>query len=253
MKLAKFAIRSVAIALASGAVIAGATGCGTSSTPSAATPSPAPSGEPSPAAGVQTACGAVGGTVGPDQICHAHNATPSYTLDVRFPVDYPDQQALIDAVTQERDGFVDWVAQSIPRSFPYELNIIGHAYRSGTPASGTQSLLFHIGSDTGVHPVTRYKALNYDLSKQAPIAFDTLFKPDTQPMEVLNPIVQRELNKRGATGLLSLNDLGVNAYQNFAITDDAVIFLFDQDGLLPHESGPLEVSVPRTELASLLA
>jgi hypothetical protein len=32
-----------------------------------------------------------------------------------------------------------------------------------------------------------------------------------------------------------------------------VIFFFDQDGLLPHEDGPLEVSVPRTELAPLLA
>jgi hypothetical protein len=45
----------------------------------------------------------------------------------------------------------------------------------------------------------------------------------------------------------------VNAYQNFAIADDAVIFFFNQDGLLPHEDGPLEVDVPRTDIASLLA
>ncbi|HEY0695635.1 MAG TPA: RsiV family protein, partial [Kribbella sp.] len=145
------------------------------------------------------------------------------------------------------------VAQSVPRSYPYELNIVGRAYRSGTPASGTQTLVFTIGSDTGVHPVTTYTALNYDLSDHAPITFDTLFQPGAQPLEVLNPIVQRELDKRGATGQLSLNDLGVKAYQNFAITDDAVIFFFSQDGLLPHEAGPLQVSVPRTNLASLLA
>lgn len=114
-------------------------------------------------------------------------------------------------------------------------------------------MVLDIGSDTGVHPVTTYKALNYDLSKNAPITFDTLFKPGAEPLEVLNPIVQRELDKRSATGLLSLNDLGVTAYQKFAITDDTVIFFSNQDGLLPHENGPLEVEVPRTELATLLA
>jgi hypothetical protein len=101
--------------------------------------------------------------------------------------------------------------------------------------------------------VTTYQALNYDLSTHAPITFDTLFKPDTQPLEVLNPIVQRELDKRGATGALTLNDLGAKAYQNFAITDEAVIFFFNQDGLLPHERGPLRVEVPRMQLAGLLA
>ena len=207
--------------------------------------------QPSAAAGVESACAVLGGTVGDDQICHAHSATPDYTVDVRFPVDYADQQALIDAVTRVRDSFVDRVAQSMPRSFPYALYVIGHSYQSGAPASGTQSLVFDVGSDTGVHPVTRYKALNYDLSKHSPITFDTLFRPGTQPLEVLKPIIQRELDKHEAAQ--SLNDLSVNAYQNFAVTDDSVIFFFDQDGLLPHEDGPLEVSVPRTELASLLA
>jgi uncharacterized protein DUF3298 len=139
----------------------------------------------------------------------------------------------------------------MPRSFPYQLNIIGDQYRSGTSASGTQSLAFHIGSDLGIHPVTRYMTLNYDLSKHVPITFDTLFRPGTRPLEVLKPIVQRELDKHEAAR--SLDDLGVNAYQNFAVTDDTVIFFFDQDGLIPHEDGPLEVSVPRAELAAVLA
>ena len=47
------------------------------------------------------------------------------------------------------------------------------------------------------------------------------------------------------------DDFGAHSYQHFAITDDAVIFFFDHDFL--HEEGPREVSVPRTELISLLA
>ena len=53
---------------------------------------------------------------------------------------------------------------SVPRPFPYELDIAGTAYHSGTPASGTQSLALDMGSDTGIHPVTTYRALNYDLA-----------------------------------------------------------------------------------------
>jgi hypothetical protein len=45
----------------------------------------------------------------------------------------------------------------------------------------------------------------------------------------------------------------LQAYQNFASTDDAVIFFFNQDGLLPHTEGSLEVTVPRTDIAALLA
>jgi hypothetical protein len=204
-------------------------------------------------AATDSACAALVGTVGADQVCQVHTDNQGYVLDFRFPVDYPDQQALADLVTMRRDGFIDWVGDMPPNSIPCALHMIGEAFHSGTPASGTQSVVFTIGTDGGVHPVTTYKALNYDLSKHVPITFETLFQPGTLPLEVLNPIVQRELDKRGATGSLSLDDLGANAYQNFAITDDAVIFYFNQDGLLAHESGPLEVEVPRTELATLLA
>jgi hypothetical protein len=209
--------------------------------------------QPAPDAAPPSACAELGGTVDTDQRCHVRDAADGYALDFRFPVGYPDQRAVADFLKRRRDGYVEWVAESAPRSFPYELNITGKAYRSGSPDSGTQSLVLTIGTDLGVHPVTTYKAFNYDLSRRTQLTFDALFKPDTTPLAVLNPIVQRELDNRGSTGLLSLSDLGVKAYQNFAITDDAVIFFFDQDGLLPHENGPLKVSVPRTEIASLLA
>jgi hypothetical protein len=246
-------------AFASVTVIALAAGCGTPSTSNANTSSnpatPASSSAASPPPGVQSACATLAGTVDPDQSCHVHVATSSYTLDLRFPVDYPDQQALTDALTQERDGFIDWVAHNPlrGRSFPYELDIVGKAYHSGTPAAGTQSMVLDIGSDTGVHPVTTDRALNYDLAKQSAITFGTLFKSGTRPLDVLTPIVQREVDEHGGSGALSLNDLGTKAYRNFAITDDAVIFFFDQDGLLPHEDGPLQVDVPRIDIASLLA
>ena len=101
--------------------------------------------------------------------------------------------------------------------------------------------------------MTSYKAFNYDLNTHVPITYDTLFKPGTNPLAVLDPIVERELERRGHTIMQPFNVLGAKSYQNFALSDDAVIFLFGQGVLLAEVDGPLEVSVPRTELASLLA
>jgi Protein of unknown function (DUF3298) len=252
---------------ASVAAIAFAPGCSTPSTPNAhpssilatrASPSATASlssAPASPAAGVQSACTALAGTVDAHETCQLHSATSSYTLDFRFPVDYPDQQALTATLMQERDEFINWVAQNPPRgrSLPFELDILGEAYHSGNPAAGTRSIVLDIGRDTGVHPVASFRALNYDVARHTPMTFDTLLKPGTQPVDVLNAIVQRELDKHGDAGPLSLDDLGAKAYQNFAITDEAVIFFFDQDCLLQHTAGPLRVSVPRTDIASILA
>jgi hypothetical protein len=253
-------LRISTLALMAAATVVIAAGCATSRVPDANPPTPPPptaatsSARSAPAATGQSACTNLGGALQPDHNCRLHTATASYTLDFNFPVDYPDPHGLTDFLTHERDEYIGWVAKSPPRSYPYELNIIGKTYRSGTPASGTQSLVFNIGSDTGIHPVATYQAFNYDLDTHVLITFDTLFKPGTQPFELLKPIIQRKLNKHDAAGgPLSLNDLGVKGYRSFAITDDTVLFFFDQGTLLPHEDGPLEVAVPRTELASMLA
>jgi hypothetical protein len=179
----------------------------------------------------------------------------TYTLEMSFPLDYPDQTALTDVLTQDRDSFVDWVAEFGPdgRDRPYEHVVTAKTYRSGTPDSGTQSLVLEIQSDAGLahqgHPDTSFTALNYDVGNRTAITFDTLFKRGAQPLEVLNPIMLRELQKPGSV----VNDVSEHTYQNFAITDDAVIFFFGQDLVIEDNNGPHHVSVPRTDLASLFA
>jgi hypothetical protein len=69
---------------------------------------------------------------------------------------------------------------------------------------------------------------------------------------VLNPLVQSALGTPGSPGPQKL-DLDATAYQNFTITDGAVIFFFNQDGPLPFEANRLEVAVPRDKLESILA
>jgi hypothetical protein len=249
--------RNLLAALTSVAVIAGSVACGTATTADQPTSDPASAtATPAPAASAQSACAGLGGTVDADQTCHVHSATSSYTLDMSFPLDYPDQQAVIDYLTQDRADFVDWFTKFGPdgRDRPYEHVVTAKTFRSGTPTSGTQSLVLEIEDDTGAahqgHPNTLFKAFNYDLGRNASITFDTLFKPGTDPLAVLNPIVRREL---GIHPGIPIGDLDAKVYENFAITDDAVIFFFGQDQVLPDNNGPHQVSVPRSELASLLA
>ena len=209
-----------------------------------------------PTASAQSACDGLGGTVDANQICQVHSTTPTYTIDMTVPLDYPDQQAVFDYLTQDRADFLDWIAKfgGDGRSRPYMHDVTATTYRSGPPASGTQSLVLEVADDTGAahdgHPNTWFRALNYDLTKRAPITYDTLFKPGANPLKVLNPIVQREF---GTRSYMPVRDLDATTYRNFAITDDAVIFFFGEDQVVGDPTGHIRVSVPRSELALLLA
>lgn len=207
------------------------------------------------AAGPPSACTELGGTIDANQVCEVHTAGSGYKVTFTFPVDYPDQQALVDNLTQRRQDFVTFATERPPRDLPYELDANAKTFRSGTPTSGTESLVFKEYTESGgAHPVTSFAAFNYDLGKGAPITFDTLFKPGTNPVGVLDPIVQRKWEKLADDyGRLGDNTLGARTYQNFALTDDAVIFFIGQGMWLPEVAGPREVSVPRAELASILA
>ena len=57
----------------------------------------------------------------------------------------------------------------------------------------------------------------------------------------------------GSGGPADPNSLGATVYRNFALTDDAVIFFIGQGMWVYEAAGPQKVSVPRTELASVLA
>ena len=171
-----------------------------------------------------------------------------------FPVDYPDQDAVADVLGKQRDGFIELVEEPPVRDVPKALDIKSQTFRSGTPESGTESLVFEEYSNFGgAHPVTNYDALNYDLGKKAPITFDTLFKPGADAVAVLDPLVQDELKKALPGAPIPDNPVGAEMYKNFALTDDAVLFFISQGQWTISAAGPQTVSIPRTELASILA
>jgi hypothetical protein len=208
-----------------------------------------------PSAAAQSGCADLRGTVGPDDICRVQVQNPTYTLDLSFPNDYPDQAPLVAYLTQARDGFVNVAENPDAYNLPYELDAEGAGYQSGPPTTGTRSVVFTVWQNVGgVRPQTFYQAFNWNLAKNAPITFETLFKPGTKPMDVIYPEVDRYLERQGMIDPVPPGDgMDPAKYQNFAITDDSLVFFFSQGELFPESAGPVQASVPRAAVAPLLA
>jgi hypothetical protein len=189
-----------------------------------------------------------------DSTHHEQTETARYTIDISYPLDYPDMTSVSDFVNADRGYFLDWIDRfdhdGLSRHYMYK--VTSKTYWSAQPA--TTSLILTLQNDTGLahegHPATLYESFNYDLATQRPITYETLFKQDADVLSVLGPKVaalyDRPVNRPAK---LSLSD-----FRSFALTDDAVIFFFDEGQLMPADNtGPRQISVPRSELAPLLA
>lgn len=181
-------------------------------------------------------------------MCHVHSATPAYTMDLRFPANYSDEQAIVDYVTQTRDGFVNLAQEPGGRNLPYEMDVTSQSFRSAQTRSAVLKLFQNVG---GAHPTTWFKSFTYNVDKGQPVTFDTVFPPGA--LEKIFPIVQSQLETQtGLTGSISSAD-GLNPahYQNFAITDASVIFFFGRGELLPSYADATSVVIPRSQIPPL--
>ncbi|MEB3034275.1 esterase [[Mycobacterium] nativiensis] len=207
-----------------------------------------------PTAQAASPCAELGGSL-ESGLCHVHSSTASYTLDMKFPVDYPDQQTLTDYLVQNRDGFLTVAKSPGSRDMPYEMDATSEQHRSGQAPKGTQSVVLKIFQDLGgPQPSTWFQAFNYDLANRKPITFETLFAQGSKPLEAIFPVVQRDLERQtGVPAILISSGSGMDSshYQNFAITNEEVIFYFAPGELLPLSSGPTTVKVPRTAMPPL--
>lgn len=207
---------------------------------------------PSSASAAPSTCAGLGGVV-EAHVCTVHVTNPTYMLDLTFPVDYPDQVALTDYITRTRDGFVNVAQNSGARGQPYQLEATGEQHSSGQPPRGTRSVVLKLFEDLGTHPSNWYKAFNYNLGTKRPITFEDLFAPGASPLDAIFPIVQRDLERQSPFGATILRSTGMDPshYQNFSITDDALIFYFAPGEMLPAFSGPVQAEVPRNAIPPL--
>lgn len=184
---------------------------------------------------------------------------PRSNVDIEFPANTPLEQAVVDFATKTANDYyaAEAPAREDPSPMgPSELTVTSTAYTSGVAPAGTQTVVLKVFQNISgtAHPMTWYKAFPYNNATHAPITFDTLFVPGVKPLEVILPIVNQQISASAGEPFDADPALGLDPanYQNFAITDDAVIFFFDKDALRAATSD-FQVSIPRSAIASMLS
>jgi hypothetical protein len=203
-----------------------------------------------PAAGAPQSCAELGGVVQAGAVCRVQASEPGYVMDITFPLGYPDEAAILDYLSQTRDGFVNVASTPDPRNHPFEMDVAAESLASAQTRSVVLTLFQDVG---GAHPTTWFKAFTYDTVRGVPVTFDTLFAPGADPLDVIFPIVQSKLEAdTGLAGSIPPGDGRDPAhYQNFAVTDESVVFYFARAELLPSYAGERSVTIPRSELPPL--
>jgi hypothetical protein len=195
------------------------------------------------------------------QTCAIQLADPGYRMNISYPLDYPDPKSVADYIAQTRDGFLNVAKSSAARDAPYELDITPSNYASAIPPRGTQTVVFKTYQNVGgAQPQATYKAFSWDQGYRKPIVYDTegddkkvpLWRVD-DPLTTVGPIVQAELQKQTGQPVAPPALYSPTNYQNFAVTNDGVIFFFSQGQLLPDAAGATQVLVPRSAIDPMLA
>lgn len=190
------------------------------------------------------------------QNCEITVDDPAYTVNISFPASYPDTKSIADYISQTRDEFVNTAKAAPPHDPPYALTITATSYNSSVPPRGTQAVVLETYRDVGAaHPDVAYKSFNWDQGYRKAITFDTLWQPEANPLPVVYPIVQADIQKQTGQPIVIPASAGLDPanYQNFAVTNDGVIFFFSRGTLLPDPAGPMQVLVPRSAIDPMLA
>lgn len=189
-------------------------------------------------------------------VCTIRVSDPGYTLDASFPSTYPDMKSVADFISRTRDTFLNTAKSPAPREAPFALSITAATYNSAVPPRGQQSVVLTVYQNVGAaHPTTSFKAFTWDQTYRKPVTYETLWQPDKDPLPVVFRAVQAGLTKQLGQAVPILPEAGLDPanYQNFAITNDGVIFFFSQGTLLPDAAGATQVLIPRSVIDPLLA
>lgn len=182
---------------------------------------------------------------------------PRSNVNIEFPSKSPQEQAIVDYATNVANNYyeVETAARNNTPSGLSELEVTATSYASGTPEAGTQTVVLKSYQFIGgaAHPNISYKAFASTNPTGTPITFDSLFRPGTKPFDVIVPIANNQIS--ADVGQPFTMDAAVGHdpanYQNFAITNDALIFFFDKDQLAV-PTGDFQVSIPRSAVATML-
>lgn len=166
------------------------------------------------------------------------------------------EQTVDDFISTKRAEFLQWYSESsfYPGSSNlWSLYIIYETYQQ---ADTILSLSFTVSDYTGgAHPNSYFQTFIFDVTQEKVLAFEDIFVESA--LTTISPIVQASLTETlGDLSDAAWIETGTGTdpinYQNFVLTEESVIFLFNPYQVAPYVAGPQMVEIPLTDLSAVL-
>ncbi|HTX90085.1 MAG TPA: RsiV family protein [Anaerolineales bacterium] len=130
------------------------------------------------------------------------------------------------------------------------------SYKVLSPAGNILSIKFDIliYIAGAAHPVSHSRTVTYDLEAGSDVTLDQLFLPNSNYLDLIANYCSTELGKRNI-------DFGANSsgaaplpenYTNWNVTAQGLLITFDEYQVAAYVAGPQEVTVPYSELQSII-
>lgn len=214
------------------------------------------------AAQEEEACFDKGGVWNPDERrCMMHLGLE---IDIDYPLDlamaYPVVEQAVDSfLAQEKAAFLaplqdpDLVIYS---PGPLALDI---QYETVGFSEDHLSLNFVIYTFSGgAHGMTYFKTFTFHLAKEIELALSDLFLPDAAYLEVIAPMAQAALTEQ-LGDMADADWIAQGAapvpenYQNWMLTPDALVFIFEPYQVAAYAAGPQTVTILLSDVLDILA
>jgi hypothetical protein len=120
------------------------------------------------------------------------------------------------------------------------------------------SLKFTISDYTGgAHGNMYFQTYLFDLAQNRVLTLSDLFQPGADPLATLAPIVQQDLAAQmgdfADTQWIQEGTSSLDAYVNFVVTPDSLIFFFPPYQVAAYAAGPQTVQIPLSQISGILA
>jgi hypothetical protein len=182
-------------------------------------------------------------------------------IKVNYPLGLPEsplvKSTVDDFLLQTQLDFLALYSASYSMEFPYPWSLIID-YETFQFSTEIFTINFMTYDYTGgAHGNTYFKTFTFDLPNERILTLGDIFLPESNPYDVISPIVQTKLAEtlgemsdptwiEGGTGLNPDN------YQFFALTETSLIFLFPPYQVAAYAAGPQRVEIPLADLAAIL-
>jgi hypothetical protein len=210
---------------------------------------------------LQTACEDIWGDWNAEtQRCES---SVTYTIDIQYPIEYAAYDFVLEPVKalieQQRNdilGLRPFLDTPLDPSPGYSLNLTYERYQhSEAVVSLVYTVAYYSG---GAHPNSNYETFTFDLDAGQRLTFDDVFPAANHPLDVISPLAIAQLTEQQgeyADAEWIAQGAGPDAanFQDFALTEDSVIFFFEPYQVAAYAYGPSQVEIPLAELAGVIS